>query len=848
MKRCVAACLLLVAILVVTGCGGGTGGGTTPPPSSVAPSITAQPQSQTVTAGQTATFSVTATGTPAPTYQWMKGGTAISGATSSSYTTPATTTADSGSSFTVTVSNSAGSKTSSAATLTVNAAPVAPTVTATSPTSSATNVGISAAVSATFSVAMDATTITNSTFTVTGPGGAAVTGTVGLSGQVATFAPSASLAYNTQYTATITTGVKSGSGVALASNYQWSFTTAQAPAPTVTATTPANNATSVAVSTILTATFSQAMTASTITTSTFKLAGPGGAAVTGTVTYDANAHAATFTPSSDLAYNTQYTATITTGVTNSSGIALASNYQWTFTTAQGSVPPTVTSTTPASSATNVDINTAITATFSEAMDSSTITSNTFKVSGGGVYLTGTVTYTSASQVATFTPSVALNYNTTYTATITTGVTAADGTAMAAQKVWSFTTGSPAATIDFGTTKQTIRGFGASTAWQQTVASARADALFGTLDNQIGLSILRVRIDPTSTTAGAQWYAELGNALLAKARGAVTMATAWTPPAAWKIESASQPFYTPKLPTDPPCDQTPSTLCGGYLDPAHYGDYAAYLESFVNYFQTGGVDLYAISMQNEPDWLPHYESCSWTADQIHTWVANNASVLTTRLIMPESLNFNKNLSDPTLNDAAAAANVSIVGGHLYGVSPSYYTNAFDKGKEVWMTEHDYTPSGTQPVIGDALIAAKEIHDSLTVGSYNAYLWWWAANWYTGMKTGLIDMSNNPTYYGYAMSQYSRFIRPGYVRVNATANPTSGIYVSAYSGNGHYVVVAINNSASSVNQPFTIQGQTLTTLTPFQTTSTLHVAPQTGVDASSGSFNYVLPAQSITTFVQ
>jgi hypothetical protein len=95
----------------------------------VAPAITTEPASRTVIAGQTASFSVAATGTAPLNYQWMKGGTPIAGATSSSYTTPATTTADSGSQFSITVSNSAGNVTSNAATLTVTAAAVAPAIT-----------------------------------------------------------------------------------------------------------------------------------------------------------------------------------------------------------------------------------------------------------------------------------------------------------------------------------------------------------------------------------------------------------------------------------------------------------------------------------------------------------------------------------------------------------------------------------------------------------------------------------------------------------------------------------------------------------------------------------------------
>jgi hypothetical protein len=110
---------LLLALFVA--CGGG-GGGSTPPPGPVAPTISVQPANQSVMAGATATFSVTAAGTAPLSYQWLKGGTAISlNGTTASYTTPATVIGDNGSSFTVTVTNSAGNITSTAATLTVQA-------------------------------------------------------------------------------------------------------------------------------------------------------------------------------------------------------------------------------------------------------------------------------------------------------------------------------------------------------------------------------------------------------------------------------------------------------------------------------------------------------------------------------------------------------------------------------------------------------------------------------------------------------------------------------------------------------------------------------------------------------
>lgn len=202
-----------------------------------------------------------------------------------------------------------------------------PTVTAVSPGIGATDVPVTSTLTATFSDAMDASTINTSTFTLSGS--SPVSGTVTYAGTTATLTPSSNLAYNTTYTATITTGVKDLAGNAMAANYTWSFTTGAVPdttPPTVSSTSPANNATGVAVNTAITATFSETMTASTITTATFTLSG----GVTGTVTYAGTT--ATFTPSANLAYNTIYTATITTGARDIAGNALTANYSWTFRT------------------------------------------------------------------------------------------------------------------------------------------------------------------------------------------------------------------------------------------------------------------------------------------------------------------------------------------------------------------------------------------------------------------------------------------------------------------------------------------------------------------------------------
>src|SRR5665213_2883606 len=219
-----------------------------------------------------------------------------------------------------------------------------PSVVSTNPASGATGVLINQVVSATFSGPMNPASVTGTTFTLTGAGGVAVAGTVAYTatGSVATFTPNAVLAFNAVYKATITTGVANTLGIEPAGNFVWSFTTAAQ--PTVISTVPANGATGVPINQVLSATFSKAMNPATITNATFTLAGPGGTAVTGVVTYNATGSIASFTPTVGLAYGTLYTATITTGATDTNGYPLAANYVWTFTTA---TRPTVIVTIPA---------------------------------------------------------------------------------------------------------------------------------------------------------------------------------------------------------------------------------------------------------------------------------------------------------------------------------------------------------------------------------------------------------------------------------------------------------------------------------------------------------------------
>ena len=214
--------------------------------------------------------------------------------------------------------------------------------------------------------------------------------------------------------------------------------------PSVTSQTPGVNATGVAVLTIPTATFNEAVQASTIS---FTLKNSSGSAVAATVAYNSSTDTATLTPSGPLAFSTTYTATVS-GAESSFGVAMTGPMTWSFTTAAAPAAPAVTGWTPATNGTGMATNSSVTATFNEPVQASSITTSTFVLKGpGNSAMTGAVSYNSATATATLAPSSLLANLTTYTATIS-GVTDAAGHTMASPYSWSFTTGpAPAVTSE-----------------------------------------------------------------------------------------------------------------------------------------------------------------------------------------------------------------------------------------------------------------------------------------------------------------------------------------------------------------------------------------------------------------
>lgn len=375
------------------------------------------------------------------------------------------------------------------------------------------------------------------------------------------------------------------------------------------------------------------------------------------------------------------------------------------------------------------------------------------------------------------------------------------------------------TIDLNTEYQSVTGFGGMNmpGWIDDLTEDQSDKAFGNKPGQIGLSILRIRV-PNSTT---QFFREVPTAVRAKNHGAIVFATPWSPPAALKINN---------------------NLVGGYLLPQNYGAFTDHLLGFASYMNDNGAPLYAVSIQNEPDYQVTYESCDWRARQMIDFLKQQGVKFTTlKLIAAESFQFRRPITDSILNDPEAVQHVDIIGGHIYGGGLFDYPLARQKGKEIWMTEH-LTGSGS-PELNTwslALSLATEISDCMKA-NFNAYVWWYIRRFY-----GPIDDAGNLTKKGYVMSQFSKYIRPGALRINAVIASAPNVDATAYKTDTSLVIVVINRNTTSINLDFTIQNGNIDTLTKFTTSATKNVVNDGGISVSGGTFDASLDASSITTF--
>ena len=411
----------------------------------------------------------------------------------------------------------------------------------------------------------------------------------------------------------------------------------------------------------------------------------------------------------------------------------------------------------------------------------------------------------------------------------------------------------AATVDVKLDEehQVIRGFGGMVhnQWQNGGGLSDADAklAFGTGEGTIGLNTLRIPVYASSN----DFNKEVAAAKSAKKYAGddfILYATPWTSPYA----GANQ-----------------------HIRSSDYQKYVDHLNSFTAYMKNQGVPLYAISISNEPDWCGEW-AC-WSADEIYNFTKGYADQMRkngTKVISTESFKYDKNLYNKVLNDPNALKNWDILGAHFYASQASTgddffaYKLADQKGVERWMTEHytesqgsgnywrKYMKTGDQAntAVYDTVRAmdlAYEIHRGLVIGNFNQYTWWYIRRCY-----GLImdkDFGNKLqvpqneigkiSKRGYVMSQFARFIRPGAVRVGATAKPEANLFASAYkSADGDSVIVVLvnrdykNKKTVTVNVP----GAEIGAFRMYTTSEAKNAKDEGEVEVKNGSVTITMDA--------
>ncbi len=386
-------------------------------------------------------------------------------------------------------------------------------------------------------------------------------------------------------------------------------------------------------------------------------------------------------------------------------------------------------------------------------------------------------------------------------------------------------------IDPNTTYQTVSGFGgANQMWGTQFPNASdMQTAFGMEETDLGLSIFRIRVPSNAD----EWPLIVDVTREAVTHGATIMASPWSPPAALKSNGSD---------------------IGGYLPEENYGAFANHLNEFIDFMASNGAPVDVVSIQNEPDIQVTYESCDWSSPDMRNFLKDYGDLIEgAQVAAPESFNFNPFFTNDILNDDAAAANVDIVAGHIYGGGLAQFPIAERQGKEVWMTEYLLNQNATgswselsnEVIWDETLQMLGTMHQAMT-NNWNAYIWWYLKRYYSFVGDGTQGTTSGEVLKrGYAFSHFSKFVRPGYVRVGTDFQHDA--QVTAYQGDGKTVVVMINeNTATVSNISLTIGGETPSSATVYETTASSNRTKST-VEATDGNLVLSVAPKTVVTVV-
>jgi glucuronoarabinoxylan endo-1,4-beta-xylanase len=391
----------------------------------------------------------------------------------------------------------------------------------------------------------------------------------------------------------------------------------------------------------------------------------------------------------------------------------------------------------------------------------------------------------------------------------------------------------------------VDGFGQADVWQGSSSTQTQTLLFDPV-NGIGLTLLRIGIESASGTSVL-----MGNAAIADSQACVkyagsackVWAAPWSPPASMKqndnVDGTNAGACTSSSPDR--------------LSTADYSAWAALLAAFPAYFkQQSGVSLYALSAQNEPDWDPNYEACCYTSAQMVSFIDVLGPKLAAlsppvKVLAAEPDNWSNLWSgdgygSAILADSNASSYVGPIATHDYGsTSAGTYARPAPPANNthhVWETES--TPGDTGPIT-----IATMIYAAFATGGVSAWHYWWT-------ESLLPSGPSNPPPQVYALGNFSKFVRPGYYRVDVEGAPppsaSAPLVVAFTNPPDATLAIVVVNGGGSQDVSFFVSGTAWpASVTPYVTTTSSALAAGTPITLSGARFSASLAAQSVTTFV-
>lgn len=393
-------------------------------------------------------------------------------------------------------------------------------------------------------------------------------------------------------------------------------------------------------------------------------------------------------------------------------------------------------------------------------------------------------------------------------------------------------------IDSNIGHQKITGFGGFVNSPQFgynhMTEAQIRQLWGP-DSEMGYNIMRIYIP----VGESNWSQALATAKLAQSLDIKIFASPWTMPAAWKTNNHINAEYNGIV---------------GYLKEEYYEDYANYLNNFVLYLRNNGIELAAISIQNEPDFTPDYHGCRWTPNQMASFIKDYGHLITCPILAAEGVGISDSYANAFLPDDVFSK-LGVFGGHQYGAIQSAHKQLQAKGMEVWMTEFLINWNANESSNRnfdwsiDAFNFAKAINIAL-LNDVNAWIHYASKRYYGMMGDGTNGTQNGViTKQGYILSHYAKYTK-GTTRIhNSWQGHSNVLDGSAYlSVSGDSIIVQVINP--------TDEAYTLTVDLPFftnwgeriETTISTNMV-KSSIDLNSETFRpkVEISASSFTTLI-